>query len=775
MKKLSVVFLLLCSMAGGVSAQRIELKGVIRDAGNSEAMAFVNVVLQTPDSAFVAGTTTDDDGKFVIPDVKPGDYRLAVSYVGYVTQYIALEGLRANVTLPEILMEEETFALDAVTVTASAVTNRIDRKLIFPTEQQVQVSSNGVDLLQQLMLPRILINAMTREVSMPGSGEVQLRVNGVKAEANDVAALLPKDIIRVEYHDNPGLRYGNAATVIDFIVRRPETGGNLGVDIYNAFKLKKYGRNGVNAKVSHGKSEFSMNYLMQLRNFDEMWRDNEETFHFADGSTLLRRETGEPGHVQYLDHYLNMAYSFLNDRRMFNATFRYYLANSPHWDYVGKLHNMENPGDYVQMFDGEKRRISRPALDLYYQENLKNDQTLVVNLVGTYNYTDNNRVYTESRDGMLLTGINNSVAGNKYSWIGEGIYEKRLGDNRLSAGLRHTQAYADNTYGNGHGYTAEMQQGETFLYGEWKGRVRKLDYTLGAGVTRSSFRQEAEGVDYSTYTFNPRVALFLPLPGNSSIRLTGNIRNGTPSLSELSAVEQSIDSLQIQRGNPGLQPCVNYESVLSYEWKKSLFSANLEGRYNYRPSAIMEEKFWENNKIVQTWDNQKSWQHASAILHLRVGPVKDIATLALHGGVNHFVSNGNNYRHVCTEPYFTASLNVNYRNFRFYYEWQPAPWSQFYGETLQRGEVLQIVSLGYKYRDMNFGVQTFNPFFNDYRMDTENKSAYASYKRSMYVNDFPRLFVFTFSWNINFGRTFQSGQKRLNNSDDDAGVMNVGK
>jgi hypothetical protein len=202
---------------------------------------------------------------------------------------------------------------------------------------------------------------------------------------------------------------------------------------------------------------------------------------------------------------------------------------------------------------------------------------------------------------------------------------------------------------------------------------------------------------------------------------------------------------------------------------------NLQGSYNYRPSAIMEEKFWEKGRIVRTWDNQKSWQHANAILNLRVGPVKDIVTVALNAGVNHFISEGNSYRHVCTEPYFMASLNANYRNFRLYFEWQPAPWSQLYGETLEKGEVMQIISLGYKYRDMNFGIQTFNPFFNDYRMDSENKSAYASYKRSMYVNDFPRLLVFTFSWNINFGRAFQSGGKRLNNSDDDDGVMKAGK
>ena len=35
---------------------------------------------------------------------------------------------------------------------------------------------------------------------------------------------MPTEIIRIEYHDNPGLRYGNAEVVLDtsFAVRIPE-------------------------------------------------------------------------------------------------------------------------------------------------------------------------------------------------------------------------------------------------------------------------------------------------------------------------------------------------------------------------------------------------------------------------------------------------------------------------------------------------------------------------------------------------------------------------
>lgn len=126
-------------------------------------------------------------------------------------------------------MEDAAVSLDGVTVSASNTSSRSDRKLIFPSDRQVKASTNGMDLLQQLMLPKITVNPMSNEIKVPGNGEVQLRINGVKVELDEIKALLPTDIIRIEFHDNPGLRYRNAEVVLDYIVRRPETGGNFSV------------------------------------------------------------------------------------------------------------------------------------------------------------------------------------------------------------------------------------------------------------------------------------------------------------------------------------------------------------------------------------------------------------------------------------------------------------------------------------------------------------------------------------------------------------------
>lgn len=83
--------------------------------------------------------------------------------------------------------------------------------------------------------------------------------------------------------------------------------------------------------------------------------------------------------------------------------------------------------------------------------------------------------------------------------------------------------------------------------------------------------------------------------------------------------------------------------------------------------------------------------------------------------------------------------------------------------------------LRYTHNNLAFTVGAFNPFVNNFKQETENWSQYASYKRAMHLEESSRMLLFQFSYNFSFGRSFKGGQKRVNNSDDDSGVMSTGK
>ena len=775
MKRILFAIMLLGCMIQGVFAQNLEIKGMVRNGRDKAPLEFANVVLQTADSVFITGTTTDGKGRFMLDKVKAGDYLLAVSSLGYETQYIALDGFNKSIDLKEILMEDAAVSLDGVTVSASNTSSRSDRKLIFPSDRQVKASTNGMDLLQQLMLPKITVNPMSNEIKVPGNGEVQLRINGVKVELDEIKALLPTDIIRIEFHDNPGLRYRNAEVVLDYIVRRPETGGNFSVDMSQGVNAL-WGEHRVSGKINHKKSEFGASYRIGPRDFYGMSRDNEEIFHLADGTVLHRKETGDPSHASMFMHNLNLNYSVQDpEKYLFNATFRYWNNHQPHWDYRGILSNLDNPDDYVDMVDLNSSDNQVPALDLYYQRNLKNDQTLVFNVVGTYNRTSSHRFYQESRGEELLTDINNRVSGKKYSLIGEAIYEKKLANgNSLSGGVWHTQSFSDNEYRNGHDYETHMDQSASSIYGEFKGKVRKLDYMLGVELARLYYKQEGTDDSDQFYTFNPRFTLQYALPGQSFIRLKGYVGNLSPSLGNLNAVEQVIDSLQLQRGNPRLESYMSYLLDLNYEYQKGIFYALVNGTYEYVPNAIMDEKYQEGNKIIQTWNNQKNWQRVVGFAMFRVGPIKDILQFSFTGGVNHYISNGNTYSHRYTNWYCNMQASLTWKKFMLMYQLD-TNWNWFWGETLEGGENIQMFMAKYNFKNLSLGIGAFNPFSDNWKVQSENWNQYASSKKTSYIKESSRLFVVSVSYNFSFGRTYKVGQKRLNNSDSDSGVMSTGK
>ena len=775
MKRILFAIMLLGCMIQGVFAQNLEIKGMVRNGRDKAPLEFANVVLQTADSVFITGTTTDGKGRFMLDKVKAGDYLLAVSSLGYETQYIALDGFNKSIDLKEILMEDAAVSLDGVTVSASNTSSRSDRKLIFPSDRQVKASTNGMDLLQQLMLPKITVNPMSNEIKVPGNGEVQLRINGVKVELDEIKALLPADIIRIEFHDNPGLRYRNAEVVLDYIVRRPETGGNFSVDMSQGVNAL-WGEHRVSGKINHKKSEFGASYRIGPRDFYGMSRDNEEIFHLADGTVLHRKETGDPSHASMFMHNLNLNYSVQDpEKYLFNATFRYWNNHQPHWDYRGILSNLDNPDDYVDMVDLNSSDNQVPASDLYYQRNLKNDQTLVFNVVGTYNRTSSHRFYQESRGEELLTDINNRVSGKKYSLIGEAIYEKKLANgNSLSGGVWHTQSFSDNEYRNGHDYETHMDQSASSIYGEFKGKVRKLDYMLGVELARLYYKQEGTDDSDQFYTFNPRFTLQYALPGQSFIRLKGYVGNLSPSLGNLNAVEQVIDSLQLQRGNPRLESYMSYLLDLNYEYQKGIFYALVNGTYEYVPNAIMDEKYQEGNKIIQTWNNQKNWQRVVGSAMFRVGPIKDILQFSFTGGVNHYISNGNTYSHRYTNWYCNMQASLTWKKFMLMYQMN-TNWNRFWGETLEGGENIQMFMAKYNFKNLSLGIGAFNPFSDNWKVQSENWNQYASSKKTSYIKESSRLFVVSVSYNFSFGRTYKAGQKRLNNSDSDSGVMSTGK
>lgn len=766
------ILAIFCIVSAGTFSQS-EIKGIVIDNTTQKEIEFANIALLKQDSTFIAGVLSDKQGVFSIDNIDKEQYILSITYVGYEKKYNPIQVTGENLNLGKIKLKTSDVALRDVTVTGNAIVQKADRKLIVPTESQIKASNSGVSLLRNLQLSRIIINPINNTITVPNGDAVQLRMNGREVSIEEIMALKPSEIIRIEYHDDPGMRYGNAPAVIDYITRRNESGGNVSANLANVpFYKMDFGENFASAKLNNKKSEFSVNGYWRRRGIE--WnRENLETYNYPN-KTLERTEEGQP--TKYREYNLNLALNYNlteTDKYIFNAKLKNNNNDIPSQfsDRKSKMYSSENE-DPIHISDHSTWRSNAPSLDLYYQHNLKNEQLLIFNIVGTYIDSKSERFYLEKRHDIPTTDITSIVNGDKYSLISEGIYEKGLKNGKISGGLKHTQSYTKNVYEGNVSSDVNLKFAETYGYVEYQLRKGKFNYTFGVGGTRTYNSQS--GSSNEDYTFRPTLRVSYNINDNAYIRYNGFISSYSPSLSDLNNVVQDIDSLQIRRGNANLRTVKYFSNSINAGYSKGIIGLEFMMRYSYDHKPIMENISLENingvDKFVRTNMNQKGFHRLYSQLNIKLKPLGDYISLSVAPSVNRFISYGNEYTHTFTNWRVYASLTANYKKWFLNVEGY-GRWRSLWGETLMNGERFHTVMAGYNTDKWSLGVMAMNPFTKEYTQNTRNLSALTPNISKLHTDNLRQLFAINFSINLNFGRQYKAGNKRLDNDDSNAGIM----
>lgn len=212
----------------------VNVSGSVKDMASQEAMSFVNVILKNPtDSSFVSGTITDENGIFNLEGVKPGDYMLQISFVGYNdhTTSLFVGSNSPFLSLGTILLKESTESLGEVTVTAEreAVADAMDKK-IFSVDQNV--SQSGGSILQSMNnLPGV--TTQDGQVQLRGNSQVMILIDGKQTaitgfgNQNGLDNIPASAVDRIEIINNPSAKYdanGNAG-IINIILKKEDQEG----------------------------------------------------------------------------------------------------------------------------------------------------------------------------------------------------------------------------------------------------------------------------------------------------------------------------------------------------------------------------------------------------------------------------------------------------------------------------------------------------------------------------------------------------------------------
>ena len=232
---LTIKVLLLFSISVSFAqTSSVTLSGIVKDKNDKSALPFVNIVLKTEiDSVFVTGTVTDDEGRFTLTGIKPNNYILEVSYLGYTTkkQSLFVGTLSEFLNVSVIELEEETKTLNEVVVTGKAddVSGKMDKKTYSVSDN---VSQSGGSVLQTMQnLPGVTVQ--DSKVQLRGNDKVTILIDGKQTAVTGFGNQTGLDNIpassieRIEIINNPSSKYdanGNAG-IINIVMKKNKQEG----------------------------------------------------------------------------------------------------------------------------------------------------------------------------------------------------------------------------------------------------------------------------------------------------------------------------------------------------------------------------------------------------------------------------------------------------------------------------------------------------------------------------------------------------------------------
>lgn len=693
----------------------------------------------------------------------------------------ALIGAAAHAQTDSIEVDT-TYTLGEVTVNGMRVINKVDRQVLLPTSTMKKHSSNGYDLLNKMTLNGIITNPERQEIRSLRGGGVQVRINDIKANQQDITALRPDEVVRVEYIDNPGVRYsdGSIDAVINFVVKRRYAGYVGGLGTMQAFTT---GFNNSNAyfKYNYKKSEFCIYYNFSYRGYDERKVDSENTYFFPDGTQRQRQYLGYNTDFMYTTNTVQLGYNLAEpDKYTLNVSLYYNQNNTPKYGYNQLAKETSMPDLYI--YNKKSKKMYIPSLDIYWSLNLPKKQNITANVVGTYIGTDYNNLsrnylFSQSPEqSMQADPVNDysySTTGRKYSLISEAIYTKNFNREVFSAGGEYTVSHTDNAYKGAVNTDAVLNSNNLYLFAQLQGKLGVFNYQVGLGANYLAIHQGDIG--FNKWTLRPQLSLLTKITDNLFVRYSGRMSQLSPSLSQLSDVRNQSDELNASDGNTGLKPYTGYSNSLTVSWTRPLFNFQLYGSWYYAPDIIMTSYIPELQDdgtylLISKPENQKSFSRKSLAAYFTLHAIRDILDISLYGDYSNYSSRGLAYSHNYDAWRWGGSANLMLGRWNVSASFYTAPKSYF-AESMGKGENQSNLSVSYKYKDLKVGLGVLllgYPQGYDYVGKTDSK--YLQSTSHTYIKDNGNMVYFTLSYNFSHGRKYQTERKKLHNSDNDNGI-----
>lgn len=716
----------------------------------------------------ISKVVTDNKGFFTLEYDYNAPVKLIISKSGFNPTEIHIERGGKNLNIGRVYLDDATL-LDEVTVTAGSGINSHGRLILYPNQSDLKSSSTSISLFQKLPLPGLEANPINRNISVDGGTPVIL-INGVPSTLDDLNALQPKDISKIEYSRFTPARYADQGKtgLLSITLKTRNDGGQIYLWGRSAVSTAFVDAN-IRASYHQGPSQFTLSYVPSWRNYNKVYDSRSSSYIGDDFRVDLESKDRNPFYYHY--HNLNLKYDFKpSSKTLFSATFRV-APNFSKSQLLGETIDSEL-GEY-RTDNLNKEKSFSPSLDLFLRQDINDRNSLEVEVVGTLSSVeyrrDNNYTFADGREDLYSV----DATSRRRSLISEISYVHEFNDKiDLSAGFQNTLSHSRNYYKTSD-YEPLLTENNNYVYARLGVSVGKVYLMLSSGVKLFWIKNDDLKRNFVRNLTSAQASWNISSKWN--IAAAFSYSPSIPSLSAMTDYPQQTSPYLIVNGNPDLKVSERfiYQLMPSFKYKKFNTSLLITTGHVNNPMMDYYVSYLGNGLFLdRTINGRRVWSTAGN-LNLRISDIAGFG-LNLNLGFRHDETMGDGWN--CHLTSFNASGSIWWTKGPFTISyWRKFPGKWLSGTVIGRdenGDALQVDYAPDKH--WNIGVSWMYMFDRKgTRYPQWNHSAVNPYNLSRNISNNANMVCISVSYSADFGSIFRTGQRNLNNSDSGSSLLKL--
>jgi outer membrane receptor protein involved in Fe transport len=630
------------------------ISGVVTDSINAEGLPYASIQLKSIDEELHSyGVMTDAEGVYVIKDIKPGNYLIQVSYMGFQTKKLEITLINKNTKL-DFELQRVALSLDGVSISAEKeLVERSIEKVTVNVAKDITLSGgSATDVFQSLPAVDVDVNG---EINYRGSDKVVILIDGeASGLTSNLDQISAEMIEKVELISNPNAAYDaeGASGIINVVLKK-----NNASNRKSTLKLLAGYPQTIGIDAGHQRGTKKYSFLIQtgairksMFQTKEHLRENFENSLASDYYQFDRQ-----------DKFANNAYlrTNLSYKLHKNHKLTLWLMGSAKSDVADRTI------DYKRIFLGEIDSQSEKEIDielknyllesrLNYSYKISNKSKLTAKFNVSYldqnqkmfneYYPEINNEFSEDQRTLLVQENITGGAGLNYNYkpndvyVFDGGYQFKVKDliNRFSSESYNpngnfwedqTELVNDFTYVlNVHALYAKLNT----VYKSWKVQVGlRGEYT-------QNILNDNETASYMDLF--PSISVSKKLGKHTSLNASYSRRINRPTIKMLNPYsDEYADLLNMHKGNPDLLPEYVNSVELGAQYSFDKFSITNAIYYRDIRDAISRVKAASNDSALYvSFINLDKARMYGAELSIRL---KAFSWWSINGGANVFNTN----------------------------------------------------------------------------------------------------------------------------------------